>query len=175
MFAPLVSVLAPWREFYGLVGTAAAALVALLFVAASIGAGILSVERATATRTYMSPIVCHFTVILFACAVGLMPSHTGASFGLLIGASALAGLLYSGAILMRVLKDANIDLADRIGYGVAPVIGYVAALAAAALFFLGSRRAADVLAGALLLLLIVNIRNAWDLALFLARKRTGSS
>ena len=30
MFAPLASVLAPWREFYGLVGTAAAALVALI-------------------------------------------------------------------------------------------------------------------------------------------------
>jgi len=38
MFAPLEH----WREFYLLVGTAAAALVALRFAAASIGAGYLS-------------------------------------------------------------------------------------------------------------------------------------
>ena len=34
--------LAPWHEFYELLGTAAAALVALLFVAASIGASVLT-------------------------------------------------------------------------------------------------------------------------------------
>ena len=37
-----------------------------------------------------------------------------------------------------------------------------------------SPRAPDVLAGALVWLLIVNIRNAWDLALFMARKHTES-
>ncbi|MFL5065808.1 MAG: hypothetical protein ACJ8ED_14275 [Xanthobacteraceae bacterium] len=42
MFDPLAPTLEHWREFYLLVGTAAAALVALLFVAASIGAGFLS-------------------------------------------------------------------------------------------------------------------------------------
>ena len=52
MFEPLEH----WREFYLLVGTAAAALVALLFVAASIGAGYLTAERASNTRTYMSPV-----------------------------------------------------------------------------------------------------------------------
>jgi hypothetical protein len=74
-----------------MVGTAAAAMVALLFVAASIGAGILSAERTMATRLYMSPVVVHFTNVLFACAIGLVPSHSNLSFGFLIGlATALA-------------------------------------------------------------------------------------
>ena len=34
------NMLAPWHEFYALLGTAAAALVALLFVAVSIGASV---------------------------------------------------------------------------------------------------------------------------------------
>jgi len=168
MFEPLEH----WREFYLLIGTAAAALVALLFVAASIGAGFLSAERTSKTRTYMSPVIVHFTAVLFACTIGLVPSHTRASLGLLIAVSALGAGVYSAVILVKVLKDATIDLADRLAYGIAPVIGYVAGLAAAGLFFIGSHRAADVLAGALIWLLIINIRNAWDLTLFLAAKHS---
>ena len=175
MFAPLASMLEHWHEFYLLVGTAAATLVALLFVAASIGAGFLTVERLGATRTYMSPVVVHFTGVLFACALGLVPSHTRASFGLLIGAGSLVAAVYSGVIFMRVVKSSAIDWVDRLAYGLAPVIGYAAALVAAGLFVLGSRRAPDVLAGALILLLIVNIRNAWDLALFMALKQPDSN
>ena len=59
-----------WHEFYLLVGTAAAALVALLFVAASIGAGMLASHPTGPTRTYMSPIAFHFTSALFVCMWG---------------------------------------------------------------------------------------------------------
>jgi hypothetical protein len=41
-----------WHDFYMLLGTASAALVALLFVAVSIGASFLTPERSVATRTY---------------------------------------------------------------------------------------------------------------------------
>ncbi|MFL5065807.1 MAG: hypothetical protein ACJ8ED_14270 [Xanthobacteraceae bacterium] len=117
----------------------------------------------------------HFTAVLFACMIGLVPSHTRMSFGLLIAAGSIAALIYSALILARVLKSATIDLADRLAYGIAPIIGYAAGLVAAGLFLVGSRRAPDVLAGALVWLLTVNIRNAWDLALFLSDRRPGSS
>jgi hypothetical protein len=170
MFAPLEH----WHEFYLLVGTAAAALVALLFVAASIGAGFLSAERSARTRTFMSPVVLHFTAVLFACMIGLVPSHTGTSFGSLVAAGALGAAAYALVILTRVLKDDTIDLADRLFYGISPLIGYAAGLVSAGLFFFGSHRAPDVLAGAIIWLLIVNIRNAWDLMLFLSAKHTDS-
>jgi hypothetical protein len=160
-----------WHEFYLLLGTAAAALVALLFVAASIGAGLVSAERGSNTRTYMSPVVFHFTTVLFVSLIALVPSQTRLSIAVLIAASGLVAGIYSIVILIRVLKNRTIDLADRLGYGVTPVIGYAAALFAAALFFIESHRAPDVLAGAVLLLLIVNIRNAWDLTLFFAGKQ----
>jgi hypothetical protein len=170
MFAPLEH----WREFYLLVGTAAAALVALLFVAASIGAGFLSAERSSKTRTYMSPVVLHFTAVLFASILGLVPSHNPTSFGLLIAAGALAAATYAIVIVTRVLKDDTIDLADRLAYGISPLIGYAAGLVAAGLFLIDSHRAPEVLAGALVWLLIVNIRNAWDLMLFLSEKHKNS-
>jgi hypothetical protein len=161
-----------WHDFFVLVGTAAAALVALLFVAASIGAGIISFERTEATRMYMTPVVVHFTSVLLICAIGLVPSHTPISLALLIGANAAFGIVYSVILSIRVLKDQTVDLDDRLGYGIAPVIGYGVLLAAAVLVLVNSHRGPDVLAAAILLLLIVNIRNAWDLTLFMARQHT---
>jgi len=171
MFEPL----AHWHEFFLLVGTTAAALVALLFVAASIGAGFLNAERASNTRTYMSPVVVHFTSVLFACAIGLVPSHTRVSLSVVLAVSALGAGTYSMMILVTVLKRAAVDWGDRFAYAIAPVIGYIAGLVAAGMFFVGSHRAADVLAAAIMLLLVVNVRNAWDLMLFLAGKHADPS
>ena len=54
-----------WHEFYTVLGSSAAALVGLLFVTASIGVGYLSAERGSPTRTFTSPIVFHYTYVLF--------------------------------------------------------------------------------------------------------------
>jgi hypothetical protein len=168
MFHPLEH----WHEFYILVGTAAATLVALQFVAASLGAGYISFEKAEASRTYMTPVIVHFTAVLYACAVGLVPTHTALTLSCGIGIAAMVGLLHSGSLIVRVLKDSAVDLDDKLCYGVAPPISYAAGVAAAILFYFDSPHAAAVLAAALLGLLIVNIRNAWDLTLFMARKHT---
>ena len=52
-----------WHDFFVLVGTAGATLVALLFVAVSLGVGFLTDGRAAATRAFFSPVVVHFTAI----------------------------------------------------------------------------------------------------------------
>ena len=46
-----------WHDFFVLVGTAGATLVALLFVAVSLGAGFLTDGRAAATRAFFSSVV----------------------------------------------------------------------------------------------------------------------
>jgi hypothetical protein len=171
MSAPIAPLLEHWHEFYTLVGTAAAALLALLFVATSLGVGILSKTTAGPTRTYMSPVAFHFTSALFVSTVALIPTHSRASVALVTGLNAAAGIGYSGFIVWRLWTDAISDLADRFAYGVAPLVAYLAGLLAAGLFAAGSRRAPEVLAGAVLLLLIVNIRNAWDLLLAMARRQ----
>jgi hypothetical protein len=161
-----------WHEFYGLLGTAAAALVALLFVAATIGAGYLSAERASPTRTFTSPIVFHYTYVLFLSLVSLIPVNTDHSLAIIVGVSAAVGLAYSSLILTHVMRSAVTDIDDRLGYGANPVAGYAAALAAAVFIFQHSSIGPPLLAGALILLLLVNIRNAWDLTVWFARRRT---
>jgi hypothetical protein len=144
--------------------------VALLFVAASIGASVFTAESAGATRTYMSPVVFHYTNILFLALIALVPGQTRTSFGLTIAVAATGSLVYSILICVRVLRHSFSDLADRIAYGLVPLLCYVAGIVTAWLLLTGRDAGLEVLAGAALLLLVVNIRNAWDLMLSLARR-----
>lgn len=160
-----------WHEFYLLIGTAAAALVALLFVAASVGAGIINADPGGPTRTYTSPVAFHFTSAFFVSAVALVPSHTLLTLGALVGLNATAGMIYAVFVLYRLFTDNIADTADRCCYGILPLIAYAAGLIAALLIFRGSVHAPEFLAATVMLLLIVNIRNAWDLLLALSRRR----
>src|SRR5215469_15557764 len=99
-----------WHDFYLLVGTAASALLALLFVAVSIGAGALPRESAGPTRTYMSPVAFHFTAVLFVSALVLAPSQIAVSLGILLGATAVAGCAYAVFVTRRLLRDGIADL-----------------------------------------------------------------
>jgi hypothetical protein len=161
-----------WHDFYILLGTASAALVALLFVAASIGAGLISAQRSTATRTYMSPIILHYTLVLFISLMALIPDMTDWALAAIVTIVALAGLGFSIVVLIGVLRYAGSDLADRFGYGGSPLAAYAAALAAAGFLFAHSTIGPNVLAAALVLLLLVNIRNAWDLMITFVQRHT---
>ena len=84
-----------WHDFYVLVGTAGATLLGLLFIAVSLGAGYLTEERQSATRTFMSPVVVHFTSVFFLSAIALFPSHQARFFAALIGGGRTPGVMRS--------------------------------------------------------------------------------
>jgi hypothetical protein len=160
-----------WHDFYLLTGTAGATLLALLFVAVSLGTGVLTDKRRAATRTFMSPVVVHFASVFFLSAVALIPSHEAKFFATLIGTTALIGAIISIYVTIQVLfTDMTNYLEDYFAYGLLPGAGYLALLAAAASIYLGKDFGLDALAGALLLLAVVNIRNAWDLTLTMVRQ-----
>jgi hypothetical protein len=69
-----------------------------------------------------------------------------------------------------VRTDMTYYIEDYLAYGLLPDLGYLALLAAAVAIYLEKDFGLDALAGALLLLAIVNIRNAWDLTLTMARR-----
>jgi hypothetical protein len=167
-----IETLKPWHDFYMLVGTAGATLLALLFVAASLGAGFLTDERRPAMRTFMSPVVLHFTSVFFLSALALFPWHHGEIFAALVGATAVFGALLSAWITFQVVRtDMTNYLEDYLAYGLFPCLGYLALLAAALSIYQERDFGPAALGGALLLLVIVSIRNAWDLTLTLIRKR----
>jgi hypothetical protein len=163
-----------WHEFYILLGTAAAALVALLFVAVSIGTGFLTAERAAGVRTFMTPVVAHFSTILFFSLLMLAPADPGWLIPALTATTALIGICIGAVITVRVARDVYEDVVvtDAFAYGALPVLAYVAMLCAAVTRW---RYSPELLAGGLLLLLLVNIRNAWDLMLTMVRRHSQPS
>jgi hypothetical protein len=123
----------------------------------------------------MSPVVIHFTSIFFISSIALVPSHRAMFFAVLVGATALVGATVSMVITVQVVRtDLTRYWRDHFAYGVLPALGYLALLAAAALIYLERDFSLDVLAGALLLLTIVNIRNAWDLTLTMVHRHRGA-
>ncbi len=160
-----------WHEFYGLLGTAAAALVALLFVAASIGTGYISIDRGSPTRTFTSPVLFHYTYVLFVSLIALMPDTSDISVGFIVGISALGALAYSIFIFRRVWHSSVSDIDDYLGYGICPPLAYAATLAGAVAIHTHADAGPPLLAGALIFSLLVNIRNTWDLTVFFAQRR----
>ena len=73
-------------------------------------------------------------------------------------------------VLVGLVRASISDIADRFGYGILPLASYAAVLAAAGVVVSRAMLAAGILAAALLILLAVNIRNAWDLMLAFARQ-----
>jgi hypothetical protein len=167
---PAIATLKEWHDFYVMVGTAGATLLALLFVAVSLGSGFLTEQRQAGVRTFMSPVVIHFASVFFLCALALLPWHQVEIFAALIGVTAVTGLIISSWITIQVVRtDMTNYLEDYLAYGVLPGLGYLALLAAAVSIGLERELGLDALAGALLLLALVNIRNAWDLTLAMVR------
>lgn len=163
-----------WHEFYILLGTAGATLLALLFVAVSLGTGFLSSKDQQGTRTFMSPVVIHFTSVFFLSAVCLVPSHGPIFFAVLIAGTAVVGVVVSIVISVWVVRTEMTQyLPDYFAYGLLPVGAYLALLVASIMIYLGRDYALEVLAGGLLLLAIVNVRNAWDLTLSMVRRHAG--
>jgi len=163
-----------WHEFYILLGTAGATLLALLFVAVSLGTGFLSSKDQQGTRTFMSPVVIHFTSVFFLSAVCLVPSHGPVFFAVLIAGTAVVGVAVSIVISVWVVRTEMTQyLPDYLAYGLLPVGAYLALLVASIMIYLGRDYALEVLAGGLLLLAIVNVRNAWDLTLSMVRRHAG--
>ena len=72
---------------------------------------------------------------------------------------------------MRVHRNSISDLADRLCYGAIPALCLRNGAGRGMLLLEEKPAGLNLLAGAALLLLVVNIRNAWDLMLSLARRQ----
>lgn len=169
---PFAELLHAWHDFYLLAGTASATLVGLMFVAATIGANVFREENQAAMRAFISPTVVHFVVVLLVCIVSAVPSHTRPTLAGVLILGGASGLAYSARIWMQlfVRRRFNIDLVDRLFYALVPVLGHALILLSAGLLLARSRWSLEVLAAALITLLLAGLRNAWDMTIWIVIK-----
>jgi len=163
--ASLVEALHAWHDFYIVLATAAATLIGTMFVVVSIGIGFLTPERAREGGVFLTPTVVHLGVILASTLVAIAPFPEDRILWLAYGALALGGLAYAAFVGAHVSRR-RLERGDRLWYGLAPIAGYLALLAAALLAARGMASCLWLLAAALAFLLLAAIRNAWDIVIF---------
>ncbi len=143
-----------------------------MFVAASVGASYFNAEREAGLRAFLTPTVLHFSALLTLCVLMAAPSHSTRSLSVLLLAAAVVGIAYSVRVFFNMLRGGFlglIDWVDRLWYVVAPVVSYLLLMAVALLLQQHGDWALDLLALTMVLLLL-GIRNAWDMTVFLVIK-----
>jgi len=161
-----------WDGFYLLVGSAAGALVGLLFVVESLTVGIDATRVERGNRLFMSPTVFHLAVVFLASAVAMAPDLSAANVGQLIGVTSLAGLVYAGRNALGIMQPGVAeDWTDFWFYGAAPFACYVALGVLSLQIWRGDAHAPSNLAALLVVMVLICIRNAWDLVTWIAARK----
>ena len=163
-----------WENFYLIVGGGAGALIGVMFVVTTLTAGLEENRASRGARIYITPIVFHFAIVLIISAMAVTPGLPFDAVGVLTALLALLGCAYSLVTTMRIFAIKDLDLPDwedKIFYGIVPAIVYLALAGAAAAVWFAPMMAAFSIAGVMLAILLVGIRNAWDLATFLVIRK----
>ena len=161
--------LAPWHNFYSLLGEASATLVALLFVAASVGTGVFSRDRLGALRMFLSASVVHFRSGRAVSLVILAPMRSWGGLGRGVRACGLYGWGYTGVAWRAAARDgiiAKIGLEDRVWYVAIPAAAYLAEAADGVAVACRAGWAFAALALVTATLLFAGIHNAWDITVW---------
>jgi hypothetical protein len=160
-----------WDSFYLLIGSAAGALIGLLFVVATLTSHIDPKEAAKSASVYMTPLVFHFGVILVLSAIAMAP-HVDRDFVMAaIGMAAAAGFAVAVRVAVHLRLGKLIQpphWSDLWWYGVGPAVTYLALGLAAASVGAAPFWAAEFIAATLVGLLLLTVRNAWDLVTWIA-------
>jgi hypothetical protein len=162
-----------WHDFYMLAGGAAATLLGLLFVALSFGIGVEIEKRTEGINTFVTPTMVHFVDVLIIAAASVSPLARPVVAVLLV--LMVVFNVVPGMHRIRHLRGFHqhepFDWRDWLWYLLLPVGGQLLLVAAAIGMWRGDLRALEAMAGALALLLVCGIRNAWDLVIYLLEKR----
>ena len=162
-----------WENFFYLIGSAAGALIGIMFIVISLTAGHEPRRVSRGAPVYVTPIVFHFAVVFVVSATAEVPGLTLREVAVLLGVSAIAGLAYTAATTIRLCRKGWEDpipgWSDKCFYGFLPATIYVALLGATGAVWVAERKSAFVIGAIMLGLLLLGIRNAWDLATTLAQ------
>jgi hypothetical protein len=167
--------LSSWQNFYMIMGTAAATLTGLMFVVTTLIAGIdahLSTLNA-AVSAYNTPTVVHFGTVLLLAGLLSAPWQTFSSLSVLLGLLGLGMVVYSIIVMRRMRRVPNYQstLEDWSWYMAFPLLANILLMLAAFVLPKNPSSALYIVGSAMMLLLLVGIRNAWDMVTFLAVER----
>ena len=158
------SVLSQWESFYVIVGSSAGGLTGLMFVVVALVRESSMPRSADTVNAFGTPNVIHFVAVLLLAAVLSAPWTRLKDPAHIVGATALAGIVYLLIVLRRMLRQTEYKpvLEDWIWHQILPTIGYAMLFVGAAGMSHDQTWALFLIGAVALLLLCVGIHNAWD-------------
>ena len=162
------SLLAEWDNFYVIAGSSAGGLTGLTFVVIALASDAKRINL-RGLRVYVTPTIVHFGAVLLLSGYLSMPHQGVLSLSLGFGAAGAAGIGYLAFIAAHIgrISPAYVPVAeDWIWNVILPAIVYVTLLAAALLIWRRPEYCLYAVAAALLLLMVIGIHNAWDIAVY---------
>src|SRR5229473_1832449 len=142
-------ILSQWESFYVIVGSSAGGLTGLMFVVVALVKESSLPRNPDSIDAFGTPNVIHFVAVLLLAAVLSAPWQQLKDPDHVVGATALAGIVYLLIVLRRILRQSGYKpvLEDWIWHQILPMIGYA------------------------LLLLFVGIHNAWDTVAYVVTEK----
>lgn len=162
-----------WDSFYLLIGGAAGALIGLLFIVATLTRDIDADSALRGASVYMTPLVFHLALVLAVSGLTAAPGLAAWMDGVVLAAAAVLGVIACVRVILHLAVNPLFGSAhwtDLWCYGVMPLAAYLALGGAAAAVWLRPGLAADGVAVSLLAVLLIAIRNAWDLVTWISAK-----
>jgi hypothetical protein len=164
-----------WDSYYFMIGSAGAGLIGLFFVVVTLTQGFDRDRALRGTSIYMTPSVIHFAVVLSLSAAAVAPGLPIPATAGLFALGALVGLgnaiWATVGIASRRLGPEAPHWSDVWLYGVAPTAIYTGLFIAAIGLCQRAGWAVYTNAALLLALLLIGVRNAWDLITWMAPMR----
>lgn len=164
--------LARWQNFYIIIGSAAATLTGLMFVATTL---VTRFERQLATlnaglSAFSTPTVVHFCAVLLIAGILSAPWQAYSSVSLLLGLLGLAGVIYLMIVMqrMRNIPHYQTPLKDWLWYMAFYLASYILLIVAAMILPANPAPALYLISAVMAALLFISIHNAWDLVSYLA-------
>lgn len=158
-----------WSNFYVVIGTAGGSLTGLTFVVITLTAGRRLPGQSAGLAAFTMPTIVHFGAVLLVAALLSAPWKTFTTVTVLLVVIGACGVGYSGIVLRRLRRVENylLMIEDWVWYGIFPLAAYAALGITATLLPRDAELALFGIAGAILLLLFLGIRNSWDVVTYL--------
>lgn len=160
-----------WSDYFFMVGSAAAALIGLMFVVVTLTAGRDRKELEAGKKLYTTPIVWHLGVVVVLSGAAVAPALSLQWVGIGTIGIGIIGLIYGIYIttgIFRAQLATNFSGYDACWYGLAPALIYVVISVSGWAMLRDLAWSASTLAAAVMALLLVSIHNEWDLVTYLA-------
>ena len=169
---PMFEELKAWHDFFLLAGGASATLLGLVFVSLALVANLAELPQDE--DLFASPIRMQFTCALGLSAVCLVPWQSTRLFGgliALLGTAAVTQPLVRIPRLRRFQRRTQHASASLwLNIVLVPLVADVLSITSGVLIWQGESRAFGGVAAAVLLLVLIGLRNAWNLTVWIVEQ-----